>query len=144
MLFEQKHQEGKVSSRSANSRKNITLSIGIRHQLKLNYELIKNKPIESEFQTGPEKLQFFSIFLPSFIIQKHQESCNFKWIKRYGIKIRNDSVIMIPSEIEPCSYLVYILLKIENEVCIVVKKLIDIEYDEHYSAFKINDIDDFE
>lgn len=56
MNFERKNKDGKVIARASISRRDISLTIGLKEQLKLNYRLLQtHQTHRSEFDVGPVK-----------------------------------------------------------------------------------------
>lgn len=145
MRFESKHREGKIVARAAVSRVNVCHTVAIKHQLRLNYQLLFSKEIlafiydPSLMKMAPMKTLSDVEFFKQLINVDIQDDEVIGTVKKVLFErqiISPGTLIMIPSEDGPIFYNVKHILKY-NAFLFVCHVFFDVYATEDISSYEI-------
>lgn len=133
---EGKYQEGKETSRTSLSRKNINHTVAVRHQLKQNFRFFLKNYDQSEFSKRPHSSETFDI--PSTMLTSDFTIKNIKllkWIKRNELFIKKGTIIILFEPDGPRFYEVQFCCYCQQsgKILIATKQLNNV----HFDAFQI-------
>lgn len=121
MRFESKHKESKTTANITTSRKNITLTLSIKHQLKLCHKLLAKTLYDTITFVGPGEIihlnalchyNLFKVFLPSNL----KETFCPHWVNIYGLLFKPSSVIITGSNLLPTFGEILYIIEIEQKI----------------------------
>lgn len=147
--FEAKHREGKIASRAAICRINVAKTIALKHQLRVNYRLMKNefaqhlqfnkRAIKSVPLLGLTGVQNVINYLPDGMQDLQTIVSTIKRMIFEGIEIAKGTIIMMPAEGRPKFYEVqHIILDEKKENCtLIVKRFYDVFLNEHTGDYEL-------
>ena len=143
---EAKNKVGKNISKVTSSRLNLNKTVAIKHQLMLNYRFISRSSEYSTYKYGKENIigtnniedfPNFANYLPKNL----NDIASLTWIEFQEKRIKENAILVKFCKNGPKFYIVYRILKIErNDIFILAYELKDCFLEEHFSAYKIYDI----
>lgn len=143
MRFESKHKESKTTANVTSSRRNITLTLSIKHQLKLCYMFLSKLIYDNKIVMGPgeiiklDTLIHYDLF-KSVLPLSLTESFLPHWVNMYGLVFKYSSVIITGSEhLLPTFGKLIHIIEIENKIAFIYNSFETIGFNEHYHAYEV-------
>lgn len=144
MRYEAKHRLSKTSARASCNRKNITLSLSIKHQLKLN-EIFSKGSLDKVLSWSPKKLKSlpFDTELIRCCIGDNNTLFRVRWLAMSSIRYKKGSVLVYTSEpIGDRNDITFFLVDNlyichDDEVVLTGTLLQTILFDYHYYAYEV-------
>lgn len=144
MRFEAKHRISKIAARASSNRRNITSSLAIKQQLKLNEMFLKGK-LDDVIDTGPETE--CDILESQYVVQNIQlpllhKLTKVSWATISSTYYTKDTILVHSTSSEDCLVTFFKLTHIFvlNSKCDLIFKgiLLDtLHFDEHFFAYEI-------
>lgn len=142
MRFEAKHRISKIAARASFNRRNLTLSIAIKHQLKLNEMFLKGK-LDDIINTGPEtECNIFESqhITHTFNLPAVQKLTKTSWAKVSTTHYSRDTILVysMSSEDDLVSFFKLTDIFVLDSIHDLLFKGILLEtlnFDEHFNAF---------
>lgn len=143
--FEGKHKDIKENSKVITSRKNAPYTLALKNHLRLCHRLVRNEGFCNKLVYGPilSKLHLVNEFycfkniLPS--TSYYDFNC-VNWARISGTFYSIDNVINRSENDCVCfEKIKFILINKSREAYFLCKKIGHLNYDDHYSAFEINE-----
>lgn len=141
LRFESKHQFFKKVGMNTNCRKNLLLTLAIKHQLHFANMIVNYAPVFTFIKEGPsevvEKKYFEDIFFVNF---DHNDQClMLSNLTLNNIKYNLNDVIKYDSfeDDTPAFGLITHILKVKEDYIFCLKLFGDCGFDEHYSCYEV-------
>lgn len=148
MRYEAKHRLAKTSARASCNRRNISLSLAIKHQLKLN-EIFCKGSLDSIITWGVHKLksELADIeLIRSFLYLDNSKSLfRVQWVRMSSVQYQNGS-ILVYDLVPICDRNDITFLKVDNlyifdnsDIIFTGSQLQTILFDYHYYAYEVEE-----
>jgi hypothetical protein len=147
MRYESKHKESKTTAAVSVSRKNITFTLALKHQLKFAYRLLENKGLEIDFALGPGEdanitlLTNYALFADKLPLSLKDNGTCFvtKWARINGTKYKCGDVLISCFEDDTPQFdlISTILVGPFKDVFFITKLLTTLGFDYHTQAFQV-------
>ena len=144
--FESKHQEGKKTATVSRSRKNISKTLSVKHQLILNYRLIKE---EEEGRMGNDCFvcgpmvdldcseEIFDCIFENTASGSNRIMSSTNWIDVMGLEIEIGGILMKNAIHGPKFFEVKNIFSSKEFGFFIFSKKLKTIYDEHYDSYEI-------
>jgi len=143
MRYEAKHRQSKIAAHISSSRRNLPLTLAIKHQLKLCYRLFQNIDIKRRIPFGKElsmqqisklpNYRNFEVFLSSVTFHV------ITWIKIKGIYYKPGFILnILREEIFPFfGKIVLIFTDKDEEIFFIVQCMDTIRFCSHVQGYEV-------
>lgn len=153
LRWEAKHRPFKQAARATNSRKNLPLTLAIKHQLNIYARFLSKQPLGDKFSFGASK-EVNVINIKNYILFRHvlpsdinEKITIFSWVRIFGTLFKkgmcvavtyNEDNLPIFGQIEFITY-----CKKLNNVFFLLIMFHTIDYDEHFCCFEVRNKTDW-
>lgn len=143
MRFEAKHRQSKMSARSSCNRKNVTLTLAIKHQLQLNEMFLRGK-LSNMLNVGPIKSLLLSetkLLQSSLQLDPKKTLTKVSWATISSIHYKIGSILVKSLSSDCYLYDFFLLNKIyvydSNRLIFSGTVLNTLWFNEHYYAYEV-------
>jgi hypothetical protein len=146
LRYESKHQEAKMSANATTSRKDISHTLAMKHQLNICYRLLAGDGLISRFDVGPGETMD-SCDLDLFIYFRDALPANFmrscfvtNWVNVRGTEYKPNMMLKLFQRynLPVFGYIKYILVDPDMNVCFVTLVCQVICFDSHFQAYEVD------
>lgn len=136
MRFESKHRQSKITASITLSRRNITYSLALKHQLILSNRLLRCHQLEQhELKLGRCLQKYVKL---DVIPKSFENGSYYNWIVYNGIAYKNGMVIIVDFEnLAPLFRLIEHVVVEGNNVGFVCRQMDTILFNEHLHAYEV-------
>ncbi|XP_031337278.1 uncharacterized protein LOC116166467 [Photinus pyralis] len=142
MRFEAKHRISKIAARASFNRRNICLSLAVKHQLQMN-DLFLKGALPNTWESGRERtVQNKGLILKQLGLKDKEILVQVPWVKVNGLTYRKGTIlvydVMEPNEITFCTVdMIYVCGDQRRVVykCFIFSTL---GFDEHFFAYEVD------
>lgn len=138
MRFEAKHKPLKTSSVISCSKKNICLTIALKHQLKMCHKFISWTAGSQNFKHGT-----ITFIQDHFLLRRNNSFTDtvssVKWVELNGISYKLDNIIQVGADEMPYfGKISSIYILDNNEICFEYTEFDTVAFDNHFHAYEVN------